>query len=68
MHYFKDAEDGEEYLYSHFECNKASLVFPCFDQPDIKAPYELMVFAKKAWIVISTEYHGGALEVEDQKI
>ena len=37
FHQFKDPEDGEEYLYSNFEPYEAHRLFPCFDQPDIKA-------------------------------
>src|SRR5690348_3748716 len=43
FHQFKDPEDGEEYLYSNFEPYEAHRLFPCFDQPDIKATYELTV-------------------------
>ena len=37
FHQFIDPEDGEEYLYTNFEPYEAHRLFPCFDQPDIKA-------------------------------
>ena len=54
LHYFKDTEDNEEYLYSQFEAFNAHIVFPCFDQPDLKAVYELLVYAPADWVVSST--------------
>ena len=37
LHYFKDSIDECEYVYSQFELFHAHRVFPCFDQPDLKA-------------------------------
>lgn len=54
MHYFKDAEDGLEYLYANSEPDHAHVWFPCFDQPDLKAPYTLVVLAPKEWTVVAT--------------
>jgi aminopeptidase N len=53
FHQFKDPEDGEEYLYTNFEPYEAHRLFPCFDQPDIKATYELTVTAPPEWEVIA---------------
>ncbi|AUX21545.1 aminopeptidase N [Sorangium cellulosum] len=52
FHHFRDPEDGEEYLYSDFEPFSAHRLFPCFDQPDIKASYRLSVTAPDDWEVI----------------
>ena len=54
MHYFVDKADNEEYLYTQYEAADAHKAFPCFDQPDIKAPYTLCVLVPKGWTVIST--------------
>ena len=54
IHYFLDKDDGEEYLYSQFEANDAHKAFPCFDQPDLKAPYTLLALVPKPWMAIST--------------
>lgn len=53
FHQFFDPEDGEEYLYSNFEPYEAHRLFPCFDQPDIKATYSLTVTAPAKWEVIA---------------
>jgi aminopeptidase N len=50
---FVDREDGKEYLHTLFVPSDASTVFPCFDQPDLKARYTLSVAAPSAWRVVS---------------
>ncbi|MDQ3881405.1 MAG: aminopeptidase N, partial [Chloroflexota bacterium] len=52
LHHYVDPEDGEEYLYSNFEPYDAHRLFPCFDQPDIKADYRLTVTAPADWVVV----------------
>ena len=39
FHRFVDPEDGHEYIYTNFEPYEAHRLYPCFDQPDIKATY-----------------------------
>lgn len=53
LHRFKDPVDGKVYLYSNFEPYNAHRLFPCFDQPDLKASYEVTVEAPETWQVIS---------------
>jgi aminopeptidase N len=53
LHYFVDPEDGNEYLYTQFEPYEAHRLFPCFDQPDIKAIYGLQVVAPAHWSVVT---------------
>lgn len=55
LHYFKDPEDGLIYLYTQFEPFSANRMFPCFDQPDLKATFDLTVKAPSSWKVISNE-------------
>ncbi len=55
LHHFVDPEDGATYLYSNLEPYSAHRLFPCFDQPDIKATYRLLVTAPDDWQVISAE-------------
>ena len=45
LHQFTDPEDGQQYVYTNFEPYEAHRLFPCFDQPDIKATYRLTVTA-----------------------
>ncbi|GBF51391.1 aminopeptidase N [Leptospira ryugenii] len=54
LHTFTDPEDQEMYLYSQFEAFHANKMFPCFDQPDLKATFSLTVDAPNSWKVIST--------------
>ena len=54
MQWFKDEEDQLEYVYTFSEPDHAHLWFPCFDQPDLKAPYSLLVLAPTSWVVVST--------------
>jgi len=49
-----DKEDGAEYIYSLFVPSDASTVFPCFDQPDLKARFRLNVVGPPSnWKVVS---------------
>jgi aminopeptidase N len=49
---YQDRDDGNEYLYTLFVPMDASMAFPCFDQPDLKAKFTLEVSAPRAWRVI----------------
>src|SRR5215469_10947997 len=50
---FEDRDDGSEYIYTLFVPMDASMAFPCFDQPDIKARFQLAVVTPKDWTIIS---------------
>lgn len=54
LHKFTDPDDKEVYLYSQFEAFHANKMFPCFDQPDLKATFQLNATVPKNWKVIST--------------
>ncbi|MCK0159339.1 M1 family metallopeptidase [Allomuricauda sp. F6463D] len=43
---------NEDYLYTLLVPDRASTLFPCFDQPNIKARYKLDVIAPKDWKVL----------------
>lgn len=51
----KDPVDGTEYVHTDFEPYYAHWLFPCFDQPDLKATYELTVKAPSDWLVIHND-------------
>ncbi|CAM00662.1 aminopeptidase N [Saccharopolyspora erythraea NRRL 2338] len=53
LHRFIDPVDGGVYLYSQFETADAKRMFTCFDQPDLKATYQITVTAPQDWKVIS---------------
>ncbi|ANW67961.1 aminopeptidase N [Mycobacterium sp. djl-10] len=62
LHRFVDPVDGEVYLYSQFETADAKRMFACFDQPDLKAAFDITVTAPAHWQVIS---NGATTLVED---
>lgn len=51
----KDPTDGEEYTNTDFEPYYAHWLFPCLDQPDLKASYMVSVRAPKDWRVIHND-------------
>ncbi len=53
LHRFTDPADGAVYLYTDLETFDAHRVYACFDQPDLKATYEVTVTAPHGWQVIS---------------
>jgi aminopeptidase N len=48
-----DPVDNETYLYSQGETAHIRKMYPCFDQPDLKATFTLSVLAPSHWEVIS---------------
>jgi aminopeptidase N len=49
----KDLSDGSDYLYTLLVPADANQLFPCFDQPDLKARVSLTLVASLAWTVIA---------------
>jgi len=45
---FVDVDD-KQYIYTQFEPYYANRVFPCFDQPDLKAKMNLSVISPSEW-------------------
>lgn len=54
----KSLNRNTEFLYTLLVPDRASTLFPCFDQPDIKATYNLKITAPKDWQVLA----GGFIE------
>jgi aminopeptidase N len=50
---YEDRDDHNEYLYTLFVPMDASMAFPCFDQPDLKARFTLKVSHPSNWRVIA---------------
>ncbi|MFD0413688.1 aminopeptidase N [Streptomyces sp. NPDC127108] len=62
MHRFTDPSDGETYVYTQLFLEDVQRVFAAFDQPDLKAVFEIGVRAPKGWTVLAngvTEHVGG---------
>lgn len=53
MQYFRDDADGSEYIYSELEPDYCHIIFPCFDQPDLKATHKTCIVAPSDWEVIT---------------
>jgi aminopeptidase N len=53
MHRFTDPTDGETYVYSQLFMDDVQRVFAAFDQPDLKAVFELTVTAPPDWTVLA---------------
>ncbi|MCC6244603.1 MAG: ERAP1-like C-terminal domain-containing protein [Gemmatimonadaceae bacterium] len=57
----RDATDNQEYLYTLLVPSDANLLFPCFDQPDLKARVRFAATTALAWRVLAN----GALQQVD---
>ena len=53
LHTFTDSADQQQYLYSQFEAFHCFRVFPCFDQPNLKAKMSLVVLCPLSWRAVS---------------
>ncbi len=56
---YEDKDDGSEYIYTLFVPMDASMAFPCFDQPDLKARFTLALTAPSDWTLISNSVPKG---------
>jgi aminopeptidase N len=61
MHRFVDPADGEAYVCSQAFLDDGPRIFAAFDQPDLKAAYEVSVTAPEDWTVV-----GNSLVTEQQ--
>ncbi len=50
---FTDRTDNSDYLYTLLVPADANQLFPCFDQPDLKARVTLALRARPAWLVVA---------------
>ena len=53
LHHFVDPTDGLEYLYTDLQPNMAMRVFPCFDQPDLRAVLSLELNLPNTWTAVA---------------
>ncbi|WEH32890.1 aminopeptidase N [Streptomyces sp. AM 4-1-1] len=52
MHRFTDPADGETYVYTQLFMEDVQRLFAAFDQPDLKAVFEVTVTAPQGWSVL----------------
>ena len=65
LHRFIDPVDRETYLYTQFEVADARRVFACFEQPSLKAAWQLTVDAPSHWQVVSNSPSSAAVTLTD---
>ncbi|MEU7513522.1 aminopeptidase N [Streptomyces sp. NPDC042898] len=53
MHRFTDPTDGESYVYTQLFMEDVQRVFAAFDQPDLKAVFDVTVTAPEGWTVLA---------------
>ncbi len=68
LYWFKDPVDQKAYTFTQFEPYDANRLFPCFDQPDLKATYQLTVKAPKTWTVVSAAREQSITESGDKNV
>ncbi|WP_405606444.1 M1 family aminopeptidase [Polaribacter sp. Asnod1-A03] len=61
----KSLNRNEDFLYTLLVPDRASTLFPCFDQPDIKAKYNLRITAPKEWQVLAGGFEESSLQIDD---
>ncbi|MCJ8301682.1 aminopeptidase N [Shewanella sp.] len=65
---FVDPKDANVYLESNFSPDAASMMFPSFDQPNLKASYSLNVTVPKDWVVISSVKEQQVIESSESNL
>lgn len=65
---FEDPEDKNIYIHTQLEPYGANRVFPCFDQPDIKATFESEIQAPRTWTVVTSTREEKITEHEKYRI
>ena len=68
LHRFVDPEDDRTYLYSYLWPYYSNRLFPNFDQPNLKATYELTVRAAADWEVVSSTTEDVIVEDADTRV
>ena len=58
---------NEDYLYTLFVPDRARTAFPCFDQPDLKATFDLKLEIPSAWKVIANGELKDSLVLDGRK-
>ncbi len=64
LHRAVDPADGLRYVFGHLFLDAAPRVFACFDQPDLKAPYDVRVRAPQGWVVVGNGATGQSADAD----
>ncbi|QLD13002.1 aminopeptidase N [Microbacterium oleivorans] len=64
LHRFVDPVDDAVYLYTQYEPADARRVYPCFEQPDLKARWRMRVTVPTGWRALSNGAESGRRDVE----
>lgn len=67
LQYSTDPVDNEVYLYSQGETAYIRKMYPCFDQPDLKATFQLTVIGPNHWEVISNSPEKSVKELDGNR-
>jgi len=65
---FHDDKDGNDYLYTLLVPSDANLLFPCFDQPDLKARLTLTLVVPKTWNALANGVTEGVTESDTGRV
>ncbi len=65
---YRDTADAAEYCYTLVVPADAHRLYPCFDQPDIKATFDVSLRIPKAWSAIGNGTTTAQDEVEDDRV
>ena len=68
LYHFKDPVDEKEYIFTSSEPYGAHTFFPCFDQPDLKAEFDVTQITPKEWVAISNNPVESTREINDHTI
>ena len=60
----KSLNRNDEFLYTLLVPDRASTLFPCLDQPDIKANFNLRITAPSDWKVLCGAFEESSLEID----
>ncbi|WP_299012058.1 M1 family aminopeptidase [uncultured Polaribacter sp.] len=63
----KSLNRNDDFLYTLLVPDRASTLFPCFDQPDIKAKYNLRITAPEDWKVLAASFKESSLAIDGFK-
>lgn len=68
LHRFVDPADGNTYLYTHFEPADSRHAYAVFEQPDLKAHFDVDVIAPENWRVIGNQVHDDSETLDDDSV